>query len=243
MSTERETIFTPFWETQRLLVTYQDQMIVESGDSLESFVLLENDSELPLFGAYNRLTDMAQQFPEIPVRREVRKRLARASLLLQSINPTLALQVTYGFRSREVQLAYYQQRALELFGTIDLSEAQKEVIHKFVAVPEVAGHPTGGAVDVALFDRTTQTLVKCGSSIYDLNSPYIQAFSSGLTSQQRQVRLLLRQIMMEQNFAPYDGEWWHFSFGDREWAAYYGLKKATYPIVTSQHVLDNSDDS
>jgi D-alanyl-D-alanine dipeptidase len=26
---------------------------------------------------------------------------------------------------------------------------------------------------------------------------------------------------MRQGLAPFDGEWWHFSYGDREWAKYY----------------------
>jgi D-alanyl-D-alanine dipeptidase len=29
-------------------------------------------------------------------------------------------------------------------------------------------------------------------------------------------RKLLRHIMQSSGFAPYDGEWWHFSYGDRE---------------------------
>lgn len=236
MSNERESIFLPIWEVQKPLVTYQDQMRIEAGTSTEPFVVLQRDLSLALFGSYGRLADMSKLFPEIPVRQEVGVRLVKAAQRLQTINPSLALQVTYGFRSLEVQQTYYQQRSLELFNSIYLTEAQKEIIHQFVAVPEVAGHPTGGAVDLVLFDSTTQGAVDCGSTIYDLNSPTIQAFSSGLTAQQLQARLLLRQIMMEQGFAPYDGEWWHFSYGDKEWAAYYGLKKAIYPIVTTQQV-------
>ncbi|MDR3125675.1 MAG: hypothetical protein LBU20_01195 [Candidatus Nomurabacteria bacterium] len=34
-------------------------------------------------------------------------------------------------------------------------------------------------------------------------------------------RFSILKPMMSQGFAPYDGEWWHFSYGDREWAAWY----------------------
>ena len=41
-------------------------------------------------------------------------------------------------------------------------------------------------------------------------------------------RELLRKIMLEEEFAPYDGEWWHFSYGDKEWAFYYNKDEALY---------------
>ena len=43
--------------------------------------------------------------------------------------------------------------------------------------------------------------------------------------------VILRKIMLEVGFAPYDGEWWHFSYGDREWAYYYKKYKYLYPQV------------
>jgi hypothetical protein len=36
---------------------------------------------------------------------------------------------------------------------------------------------------------------------------------------------------METDFAPYNDEWWHFSVGDREWPAFYGLDNAVYAPV------------
>jgi D-alanyl-D-alanine dipeptidase len=34
--------------------------------------------------------------------------------------------------------------------------------------------------------------------------------------------------MVAAGFAPFYGEWWHFSYGDREWAAVYGEPAALY---------------
>jgi len=45
-------------------------------------------------------------------------------------------------------------------------------------------------------------------------------------------RILLRYLLKKQGFAPYDGEWWHFSYGDREWAFYYKKKNAIYGQVS-----------
>jgi zinc D-Ala-D-Ala dipeptidase len=38
--------------------------------------------------------------------------------------------------------------------------------------------------------------------------------------------------MVEAGFAPYQLEWWHFSFGDQNWAAYYGLESSLYAAAT-----------
>ncbi len=37
--------------------------------------------------------------------------------------------------------------------------------------------------------------------------------------------------MLTAGFAPFDGEWWHFSFGDREWARFYGAENALYEQI------------
>ena len=41
-------------------------------------------------------------------------------------------------------------------------------------------------------------------------------------------RMLLRAVMMSAGFAPFVGEWWHFSYGDKEWAKYVGNEVAPY---------------
>ena len=51
-------------------------------------------------------------------------------------------------------------------------------------------------------------------------------------------RMLLRKVMMQAGFAPYDGEWWHFSYGDKEWAYYYKKKRYLYPQVNKEDVYE-----
>jgi hypothetical protein len=51
-------------------------------------------------------------------------------------------------------------------------------------------------------------------------------------------RKMLRDAMMAEGFAPYDGEWWHFCYGDKEWAFYYKKDKALYNQVYSFEDLD-----
>ncbi len=94
-----------------------------------------------------------------------------------------------------------------------------------IAVPEIAGHPTGGAVDIQIVKDDMP--LDMGTKIWEFTKdPY--TFSPFIEQDARDNRLLLRSIMMDVGFAPFDGEWWHFSYGDKEWAAYYKKPSAVY---------------
>ena len=101
-------------------------------------------------------------------------------------------------------------------------------------MPEVAGHPTGGAVDIRIIDANGKPL-DMGTDIHDFvkNSYVHTPFISKEAWHNRQ---LLRLCMLTAGFAPYDGEWWHFSYGDREWARYYGKLDAIYDQIVFQSV-------
>ena len=105
-------------------------------------------------------------------------------------------------------------------------DALMEYVHLHVAVPDVAGHPTGGAIDLTLADENDA--LDMGSAYGDFSTPLYHAFAEGTTEAQRANRMLLRQVMVEAGFAPFTGEWWHFSCGDREWAAIWDQPAALY---------------
>ncbi len=42
---------------------------------------------------------------------------------------------------------------------------------------------------------------------------------------------MLRNVMVSVGFAPFDGEWWHFCYGDKEWAVYYNKPAACYAPI------------
>ena len=67
------------------------------------------------------------------------------------------------------------------------------------------GHQTGGAVDKT----------RC----------------IALTDEQRRNRRILVDAMQRAGFVNYPAEWWHFSYGDKMWAAYINRKSALYDIV------------
>lgn len=75
-----------------------------------------------------------------------------------------------------------------------------------------------------------------GSEIYDYTKILYPTFTKGISKNAKQNRMMLRNVMIKAGFAPYDGEWWHFSYGDREWAYYYRKKYAIYKQLSVQEV-------
>lgn len=168
---------------------------------------------------------------DIYVRRTVARMLQLANDELQNIWPDCDLEVTYGYRHLDIQTSEFEaqrketQRDFPLLNGVELDEAT----HRFVAAPEVAGHPTGGAVDLRI-RRTAGDLLDMGTNLGDFSfDTYV--FSPFITREAWHHRQILRACMLKAGFAPFDGEWWHFSFGDREWARYFNRSQAVYSQI------------
>ena len=86
----------------------------------------------------------------------------------------------------------------------------------------MGGHETGGAVDVALCDDNGVDF-NYGTRFHEYNDSTF-TYSSHITKEQRKNRKQLVKIMKKQGFVNFPGEWWHFSYGDRMWAAYKGKR-------------------
>ena len=157
------------------------------------------------------------------------------ALKLARINKTLThqgfrLKIVYGYRHPEVQKNYFERqraRLQELYP--DLSpKTLDSLTHNLSSVPLVAGHPTGGAVDVTLVDMSGNVL-EMGTRIADFSDPEkIKTFGKGVSPTELQNRLILHDAFLKDGFAPFYGEWWHFSYGDREWACFYNKRSSLY---------------
>lgn len=231
---------TIYKQLEEKLVKYKDLVNIAVDENGDGFVTLRQTqpSDFGVIGRYETLSDMRENFPLVPVRREVRDKLDKVDKALKETNKNLQLVVAYGYRSLEIQQKYfdeqkksYLERGVQEEGNID------EVIHRLIAVPTVAGHPTGGAVDVFIEDNRDETKVDFGVPLFTFDSKDVYSFSPFVSNEAKQYRELLRQVMMSQDFAPYDGEWWHFSFGDKEWAFYYQRPYAIYEQKTERTVF------
>ena len=140
------------------------------------------------------------------------------------------LKVADGHRPARIQERYFAE-AWEMMRARHpaLSDDQlREAVHALSAVPEVAGHPTGGAVDVTAAGPDGADL-DMGAALADFDDlSRVPTYAPGLSAEQERNRALLHDAMVTAGFAPFYGEWWHFSYGDREWAAFYERPSALY---------------
>jgi D-alanyl-D-alanine dipeptidase len=112
--------------------------------------------------------------------------------MLETVAKTLPIKIDCGYRSLTEQ---YQRFGEQMGIYNDIEEA-----HKRIAEPSVAGHPTGGAVDIYL----------------EGVSPKVGIFKNCAYNPKNKKQHMLHEAMTKVGFAPYNEEWWHFSYGDKD---------------------------
>lgn len=207
-------------------LTYRELATVAVEDCGEPMVVLGEGFS----GKVHAIDEMMRQYTgdRVYVRAGLVPRLEKAQQALKTVMPDCDLQVVYGYRHLDIQtFKFERQKNNVLKEQPELSgDELYEVVHHFSAVPAVAGHPTGGAVDLQIVDRDGVALPQ-GTPIHKYaDDTYV--FSPFISKTDARNRQILRYCMQSAGFAPFDGEWWHFSYGDREWAHYYSQPKAIY---------------
>ena len=176
---------------------------------------------------------------KIMIRKSVKDKLNLADTKLKEINSNYQLIVSYGYRALSKQKKYFKQELEKVKDEFINKDELYEYVHEKIAVPEVAGHPTGGAVDIIIYDRKNKQELDFGSKLHDFSSDICYTFNKNISMEAKNNRMLLRKIMLSVGFAPYDGEWWHFSYGDKEWAFYYKKEKYLYDVKDEKEVYKN----
>jgi len=219
------------------MIRYRDLIHVPVADSGEPMTIM--DPAVIKNGYSPEMPDMTSVLDnKIVFRKTVIRMLKAAQKRLRRMNKNYSLHVTYGYRSLEIQTNIFRTIASRVVKKQFFSDPVDlyEEVHRLIAVPTVAGHPTGGAVDIAIIN-SSGTFIDFGSPLYDFTSKNCYVFSPNITKRALNNRLLLRTCMMAVGFAPFDGEWWHFSYGDREWAYYYQKSLAFYDQVHIAQVI------
>jgi D-alanyl-D-alanine dipeptidase len=154
------------------------------------------------------------------VRTGVRDRLLRAQRLLP---PNYRFLVVEGFRPVEVQSRYFQEHAVRVaqrhpgLGRAAL----RRKVSIFVSPPEVGPHCTGGAVDLTLC-RDDGTEIDMGTPVnadpFDCDEASFTAATT-VSNDAMVNRAVLGSALEVVGFVNYPTEWWHWSYGDRYWAA------------------------
>lgn len=158
--------------------------------------------------------------PDCYVREGVAEKLLQASKLLP---PDHQLVVLDGFRPYPLQVFLYEKfREDFLKSGRDLKELEKYVATPSLQKEKPSPHLTGGAVDVTI--RNTNGWLEMGTDFDEFSDQAQADWYEQLTNPTQQEinirnnRRLLKEIMEECGFVPYQGEWWHFDYGNVYWA-------------------------
>ncbi|MDR1041710.1 MAG: hypothetical protein LBR80_16410 [Deltaproteobacteria bacterium] len=236
------------------IMTFEQRAGVADGTSDEPLVdVRKYDSRILV----SQREDMVPYTGEtVLVRDSVAKKLAAVNAGLQSAG--YGLKVVYGYRHPEIQTRYFEGRKAQIRKEWDESgkEYSEDDLNRnadlFAAYPPLAGHVTGGCVDVRIVRLDDGEELDCTPTARDLTATperddgtpsvpgmtamdeeeVMRTFSNHITPQQLANRMFLHDAMLAEGFAPFYGEWWHFMYGDREWAAFVGEKAALYAPVT-----------
>lgn len=89
----------------------------------------------------------------------------------------------------------------------------KEVLFPQMYIMEYSGHTRGSTVDLTLFDMNTEKEVDMGGT-FDYFGVESHPDYKGITDEQYNNRMILRDAMLSHGFKPLETEWWHFTLED-----------------------------
>ena len=147
------------------------------------------------------------------------ERLIRAEKGLQSINPALTFKITDSYRPIELQRQYFK-KAWGKFSNRGLSEDELYIaVSNVVSDPDgCPPHSTGGTVDLTLFDLEKNQELPMGTVVDDIENELARSFHPRIQGEEQKNRLILYTVMEFAGFVNVPTEWWHYSYGDQEWA-------------------------
>jgi D-alanyl-D-alanine dipeptidase len=158
------------------------------------------------------------RYPSL-LREQAALRLQQAAALLPD---GFGLAVLDGWRSRA-----FQQQLVDYYGSA-ATEAG------FVSSTAIAAftppHVTGGAVDITL-DAGAGPLA-LGTDFDSFEPAAGVAALEGLDGPDAVLRRVLYWSLVSAGFAPYAQEWWHYSYGDQNWAIFTSQPQARYGEAT-----------
>lgn len=142
----------------------------------------------------------------------------------RSIPTQQALYDTLWQRNRDLHPDWDEQQVTDLTLTI-------------VALPSIdplkpSPHNTGGSIDLTLVDEKGLVL-PMGTPFDEASERAASTFLENIDIPERDNRRLLYHLMIDAGFTNYNEEWWHFDYGNQNWAwvsdAQYAIYGPTEP--------------
>ncbi|MBP3200238.1 MAG: M15 family metallopeptidase [Lachnospiraceae bacterium] len=99
-------------------------------------------------------------------------------------------------------------------------DLEKDVLFPQGYIAEHSGHSRGSTVDLTLFDMNLEKEVDMGGT-FDHFGVESHPDYKGITDEQYNNRMILREAMLNHGFKPLDEEWWHFTLKDEPYTDTY----------------------
>lgn len=145
----------------------------------------------------------------------VSKETARTLKLIQEklLKKELSLKIFDAYRPQQA-VNHFVKWARVLNDTLMKRQyypnVPKSELFKRGYIASKSGHSRGSTVDLTIVDLKTEKELDMGSP-YDFFGIKSHPFHKNISEVQKENRMLLRNIMVENNFIPYKNEWWHFT--------------------------------
>ena len=131
----------------------------------------------------------------------------------------------YKRRERQMLKAY-------LFKFIFQHSKWRNLVNRYTSPPGGSSHQYGGAVDVTVIGPQGERL-DMGTTLTDYGTK-VHTENNLISEAQVKNRKILYEAMTNAGFINYPLEWWHYSYGDRMWAAYTNRDKCFYGPLNEQ---------
>jgi D-alanyl-D-alanine dipeptidase len=89
-------------------------------------------------------------------------------------------------------------------------EIHKSELFNLGYIASKSGHTRGSTLDVTIINIKTAKELDMGSP-FDFFGVQSHPFYPKISKEQKENRVFLRAIMLQNNFKPYENEWWHFT--------------------------------
>ena len=142
-------------------------------------------------------------------------------LVLDFLPSNLRLVISEAYRPLKRQRLLWQRIETQMRHDFPTADEQRirDLCENFVANPDDgigSGHQAACALDVTLC-TTDGTFLEMGTAMHEFNEK-TQTIVGGLPPQIIENRHILVNAMHRAGFINYPAEWWHYSYGDHQWA-------------------------
>lgn len=214
---------------------------VPARDNGEPLVLFQLSPRLQLAPFWEEANDLEGQcYQEFLASHPTFRLMARQGVVQRLHNAASLLPdnwdivVRAGYRPLAVQRQLLQSLAQHMQHKDPLLSAEQALdqARLFVADParKLPPHCVGAAVDIEVIDAASGKLVDMGCPA-NTDAPIAHTHSPLASKQQQKNRHILLEAMLAAGFANLAYEWWHYSYGDGYWAAFYNQPHALYGLV------------